>query len=188
VTVAITVDGRATFFNYGVASRETSAPVSTSTIFELGSVSKIFTATLALYVQELGKLSLADHPARFMRELKGAAVDKVSLLNLGTYTAGGLPLQFPDGVSDDKSVVRYFRTWKADAEPGEPARRARIVRCASKLLVIHRQDAAMRSSSARSVGRGGVPPTAPQRQSERLRNALITGPDKQVRFARSERG
>jgi hypothetical protein len=46
----------------------------------------------------------------------------------------------------------------------------------------------MRSSSARSVGRGGVPPTAPQRQSERLRSALITGPDKQVGFARSERG
>jgi beta-lactamase class C len=118
VAVGVTVDGRATYFNYGVASRETSAPVSTSTIFELGSVSKTFTATLALYAQELGKLWLTDHPARFMRELRGAPVDKATLLNLGTYTAGGLPLQFPDGVSDDKSIVRYFRTWEPDAEPG----------------------------------------------------------------------
>jgi beta-lactamase class C len=118
VAVAVTVDGKASFFNYGVASRETSAPVSTSAIFELGSVSKTFTATLALYAQELGKLSLTDHPARFMRELQGGAVDKATLLNLGTYTAGGLPLQFPDGVSDEKSIVRYFRTWKPDAEPG----------------------------------------------------------------------
>ena len=118
VAVAVTVDGRATFFNYGVASRETNAPVSTSTIFELGSVSKTYTATLASYAQELGKLSLTDHPARFMRELRGAPVDKATILNLGTYTAGGLPLQFPDGVSDDKSMVRYFRTWKPDAEPG----------------------------------------------------------------------
>jgi beta-lactamase class C len=118
MAVAVTVDGRATFFNYGVASRETNAPVSTSTIFELGSVSKTFTAILALYAQELGKLSLSDHPGRFMRELQGAPVDKATLVNLGTYTAGGLPLQFPDGVSDDKSIVRYFRTWKPDAEPG----------------------------------------------------------------------
>jgi beta-lactamase class C len=117
VAVAVTLDGRATFFNYGVASRETSAPVSTSTIFELGSVSKTFTATLALYAQELGKLSLTDHPARFMQALQGAPVNKATLLNLGTYTAGGLPLQFPDGVIDDKSIVRYFRTWKPDAEP-----------------------------------------------------------------------
>ncbi|HEX3848718.1 MAG TPA: class C beta-lactamase [Steroidobacteraceae bacterium] len=122
VAVAVTVDGRATFFNYGVASRETSAPVGTSTIFELGSVSKTFTATLCLYAQELGKLSLSDHPGRFMRELRGAPVDKATLLNLGTYTAGGLPLQFPDGVSDDKSMIRYFRSWKPDAEPGTQRR------------------------------------------------------------------
>jgi len=118
MAVAVTADGSASFFNYGVASRETRKPVSNSTIFELGSVSKTLTATLALYAQELGKLSLTDRPGKFVQELQGAPVDKATLLNLGTYTAGGLPLQFPVGVSDDKSIVRYFRAWKPAAEPG----------------------------------------------------------------------
>jgi len=47
----------------------TDRPVTETTLFELGSVSKTFTATLGLYAQALGQLSLADHPSRFMPEL-----------------------------------------------------------------------------------------------------------------------
>jgi beta-lactamase class C len=118
LAVAVTVDGQAFFFNYGVASRETNEPVSEATIFELGSVSKTFTATLALYARALGKLSLTDHPSKYMPQLKGSAIDKATLLNLGTYTAGGLPLQFPDEVSDDRSMVHFFLNWTPIAEPG----------------------------------------------------------------------
>lgn len=118
MAVAVTVDGRAFFFNYGVASRETNKPVSEATIFELGSVSKTFTATLALYAQALGKLSLADHPGQTMFELKGRPIDEATLLHLGTYTAGGLPLQFPDEVSDEGRMVRYFQSWTPEAKPG----------------------------------------------------------------------
>jgi beta-lactamase class C len=118
LAVAITVDGRAFFFNYGVASRETNKPVNEATLFELGSVSKAFTATLALYAQGLGNLSLADRPSQYLPQLKGRPIDKATLLNLGTYTAGGLPLQFPAGVSDEGRMVRYFQHWKPDAKPG----------------------------------------------------------------------
>ncbi len=118
MAVAVTVDGQAFFFNYGVASRETNQPVSEATIFELGSVSKVFTATLGLHAQALGKLSLEDHPSRFMPALKGRAIDRATLLHLGTYTAGGLPLQLPDDVSDDKHIVPYFRDFRPDAKPG----------------------------------------------------------------------
>lgn len=118
MAVAVTVDGHTFFFNYGMASRETNERVSEATIFELGSVSKTFTATLASYAQALGKLSLADHPSKYMPQLRGTAVDKATLLNLGTYTAGGLPLQFPDDVSDDGGMIRYFQNWTPGAEPG----------------------------------------------------------------------
>jgi len=118
MAVAVTVDGRAHVFNYGVASRETNKPVGEATIFELGSVSKTFTATLALYAQALGKLSLADHPGRYMAELKGRPIDEATLLELGTYTAGGLPLQFPEAVSDEARMVGYFQSWSPDAKPG----------------------------------------------------------------------
>ena len=113
---------RRCFFNYGVASREKNTPVSEATLFETGSISKVFTATLASYAQVLGQLSLGDHPGQYMAQLKGSAVDKASLLNLVTYTAGGLPLQFPDEVSDHAQTVAYFRQWQPDAAPGAQRR------------------------------------------------------------------
>lgn len=121
VAVAVTVDGKASFFNYGLASREHGTAVSEHTLFELGSISKTFTATLAAYAQATGKLSLDDHPGKYLPALRGAAIDKASVLNLGTYTAGGLPLQFPDDVADDGTLA-YFQRWKADAAPGAQRR------------------------------------------------------------------
>ena len=121
MAVAVTVNGQAFFFNYGVASKETNSPVSEATLFELGSISKTFTATLASYAQVLGKLSLNDHPGKYLPQLKGHPIDKATLLHLGTYTAGGLPLQFPDAVSNDQ-MVDYFAQWKPQAAPGKQRR------------------------------------------------------------------
>ena len=117
MAIAVIVDGRAFFFNYGVASKETKQPVDEATIFELGSVSKTLTATLASYAQVVGRLSLDDHPSKYLPQLKGYPIDQARLVNLGTYTAGGLPLQFPDAVSD-ASMVRYFQQWQPAAPPG----------------------------------------------------------------------
>jgi beta-lactamase class C len=122
VAVAVTVDGQPMFFNYGVASREDNTPISEETLFEIGSVSKTFTGTLTSYAQVLGKLSLDDRPSKYMPQLKGSAIDKVSLLNLGTFTAGGMPLQFPDEVSNNDRMIAYFRQWKPDAAPGAQRR------------------------------------------------------------------
>ncbi|HEX9174285.1 MAG TPA: class C beta-lactamase [Telluria sp.] len=121
MAVALTVDGKTIYFNYGVASREKGTPVSEKTLFELGSISKTFTATLASYAEVMGKLSLADHPSKYMPQLKDANIDAASLLELGTYTAGGLPLQFPDEVGKDQ-MVRYFQQWKPDAAPATQRR------------------------------------------------------------------
>lgn len=118
IAVAVTIDGRQYFFNYGVASKETTAPVTQDTLFEIGSVSKTFTALLATYAQTQGKLSLDDHPGKYMPQLQGSAIDKASLLNLGTYTAGGLPLQFPGSVSNNATMVTWLQKWTPSAAPG----------------------------------------------------------------------
>jgi beta-lactamase class C len=118
MAVSLTVDGRSYVFSYGVASRQSQAPVTDSTIFEIGSISKMFTTTLAAYGHVTGKLSLDEHPGRYLPGLKGRPIDRATLLHLGTHTAGGLPLQFPERVGDDSAALAYFRDWKAEAPPG----------------------------------------------------------------------
>jgi beta-lactamase class C len=117
IAVAITVNGQRSFCNYGVASKEKNIAVSEATLFEIGSVSKTFTATLASYAQALGKLTMEDHPSKYWPQLKGKEIDKASLIHLGTYTAGGLPLQFPDEITNDL-MIDYFQKWKPDAPVG----------------------------------------------------------------------
>lgn len=117
MAVAVTVDGKPHFFNYGVTARDTKVPVSEATLFEIGSISKVFTATLALYAQANGKLSLSDPAGKYMPQLKGSAMGKASLLHLGTYTAAGLPMQFPDHVTDER-MIGFFQQWVPLAAPG----------------------------------------------------------------------
>ncbi|WP_413794938.1 MULTISPECIES: class C beta-lactamase [unclassified Pseudomonas] len=112
MAVAITYKGQRHYFNYGVASRDTKKPVTDQTLFEIGSVSKTFTATLGAYAQAQGKLSLADPASRFAPELRGSALEGTRLLDLATYTAGGLPLQFPDESDHPDRMFNYYKAWK----------------------------------------------------------------------------
>ena len=118
MAVAVTLDGKRYFIDYGVAAKDSKAAVTRDTLFELGSISKTFTATLVTYAEGEGKLSLNDKVSQHMPELKGSALDDVRLLDLATHTAGGFPLQLPAEVKDQKQLVAYFRAWKPKAPPG----------------------------------------------------------------------
>jgi beta-lactamase class C len=111
LAIAITQNGQQHYFNYGVASKEDRQPVSKDTLFEIGSVSKTFAATLAGYAQANGKLSLSDTASTVLPALHGSAFDRISVLQLGTYTAGGLPLQFPDDADHADTMLGYFKRW-----------------------------------------------------------------------------
>jgi len=89
MAVGITVAGKPYVFCYGVASTETRQPVTRDTLFEIGSVSKTFTATLASYAQVTGYLSFSDKTSKYLPTLQGSKFGDVSLLNLGTHTPGG---------------------------------------------------------------------------------------------------
>ncbi len=118
MAVALAVNGRSYTFHYGVGSKEGRAPVTESTLFEIGSVSKMFSTTLAAVGHASGQLSLDAHPGRYLPALKGRPIDRATLLHLGTYTAGGLPLQFPDAVGDDAAALAWLAAWKASEPPG----------------------------------------------------------------------
>jgi beta-lactamase class C len=118
LAVAVTIDGQRHFIEYGLASKDPRVPVTRDTLFELGSISKTFTATLATYAEVEGKLSLSDSVSRHMPELKGSALDKVRLLDLATHTTGGFPLQLPESVKDQKQLIAYYRAWEPKHAPG----------------------------------------------------------------------
>ena len=122
MAVAVTVDGRSRVFAYGVASKASGAPVTGDTLFEIGSISKTFAATLGTYAEALGRLSLDDHPGKHLPEFDGAPIDAATLSEFGTYTAGGLPLQFPDGVGTDADAIAYLRAFRPSAAPGATRR------------------------------------------------------------------
>uniref|UniRef100_UPI00358EC12A class C beta-lactamase n=1 Tax=Cupriavidus taiwanensis TaxID=164546 RepID=UPI00358EC12A len=112
MAVAVTAGGKQYEFHYGVAAKAGGRKVDADTLFEIGSVSKTFTATLGAYAQARGDLSLTDPAAKYLPQLAGSSVGATSLLDLGTYAAGGLPLQFPEGVTDTRKMVDYFRNWR----------------------------------------------------------------------------
>ncbi|MFW8406444.1 serine hydrolase, partial [Klebsiella pneumoniae] len=55
MAIGVSRDGEQRFFNYGDASRAPRRAVSSDTLFELGSISKTFTVTLAAYAQATGR-------------------------------------------------------------------------------------------------------------------------------------
>ncbi len=112
MAVGITIDGRAYVFDYGVASEQPRVAVRQRTLFEIGSITKTFTATLVSWAQVQHRLALGDAVATYLPALRGTPFGNVSLLSLGTHTPGGLPLQFPAAVTNEASAMRYFAHWK----------------------------------------------------------------------------
>ncbi|EMY0656427.1 ADC family extended-spectrum class C beta-lactamase [Acinetobacter baumannii] len=104
---------------YGLQSVQDKKAVNSSTIFELGFVSKLFTATAGGYAKNKGKISFDDTPGKYWKELKNTPIDQVNLLQLATYTSGNLALQFPDEVKTDQQVLTFFKDWKPKNSIGE---------------------------------------------------------------------
>ncbi|MBL0613995.1 FOX/MOX family class C beta-lactamase [Aeromonas veronii] len=111
MAVAVLKDGKAHYFNYGVANRESGQRVSEQTLFEIGSVSKTYTSTLGAYAVVKGGFKLDDKVSRHAPWLKGSAFDGITMAELATYSAGGLPLQFPDEVESVEQMQAYYRQW-----------------------------------------------------------------------------
>ena len=118
MAVAVISQGKTRFFTYGQADAARGLPVTRDTLFELGSVSKTFTGTAGGYAAASGLIDLNDPAAAYAPALKGAQWRQITLLQLATYTAGGLPLQLPDAVKDEKGLWAYYQRWQPQWTPG----------------------------------------------------------------------
>ncbi|WP_066960821.1 class C beta-lactamase [Microbulbifer sp. Q7] len=118
MALALTIEGEPYFFNLGETALEGGAPVTEHTLFEIGSVSKTFTATLAAYAQVKGALDFNAPVSTYLPALRGSAMDDVSVLNLATHTAGHFPLQLPAELRSEDELLGYFRNWQPQYTPG----------------------------------------------------------------------
>ena len=118
MAVAIAHNNKDYFFEFGVQDPKSDTAVSENTLFEVGSISKLFTATLAAKAQVEGVLSLDSPISTYMSELANTPLGKVPLFHLATHTAGGFPLQLPNNVNSQTSLIKYYQNWQPKYSAG----------------------------------------------------------------------
>lgn len=120
LVVGVTRNGRHSFYATGMASLADNRPVTPDTLFELGSISKVFNVTLAALAEQRGQLSLNDKVAHFLCADSCSIGNDMTLMDLATHHSGGLPLQVPDNINNIKQLVNWLKGWK----PPQPGARS----------------------------------------------------------------
>ncbi len=110
---------------YGMANLELGVPMAPDMVFELGSVTKQFTAAAILLLQERGKLRVEDDITKYLPDFPTHG-QTITLENLLTHTSGipsytGLPEWFPHMREDLKpaDVAALFKDKPLEFNPGE---------------------------------------------------------------------
>src|SRR5262245_22703082 len=98
-------DGEVRAWGFGVGSIETLQPVPPETLFQVGSITKVFTTTVVMQLVDEGKLALDAPIITYLPELRlsdDATTRAVTMRHLLTHTAGFFGDRFDDyGVGDD---------------------------------------------------------------------------------------
>src|SRR5437016_2175149 len=122
VAVAVRMNGNTSFFNYGMADNAQKRQVTADSIFNLGSVAKLFATTLLAQAVKQGELSLDAPVAKYVTELqRGGDIRRVTLGQLASHTSGlpRVPQQYERwhrGKYTFPDFVRFLNSWKADKE------------------------------------------------------------------------
>jgi CubicO group peptidase (beta-lactamase class C family) len=125
VTVAILHDGEVETHGYGVISLETDYPTRPDTLFQVGSNSKVFTATLVMRLVEAGLLDLDAPIGAYLPDLALAdteALRRITLRQLLSHTSGLEGDRFEDTGEGDDALTRYVAgaaDWAQETTPGE---------------------------------------------------------------------
>jgi CubicO group peptidase (beta-lactamase class C family) len=124
VTVGVMQDGKVIFNKgYGLANTARKTPVTTTTLFAVGSVTKQFTCAVALQLEQEGKLSFDDRVSRYRADFGHA--NEITLRDLGNHVSGYrdyYPLDFVDRpmakeIAED-DLLKTFTAKPLDFPPG----------------------------------------------------------------------
>jgi beta-lactamase class C len=124
--VAVRIDGRTLFFNYGWADVAGKRPITSDSLFNIASLRKLFEATVIAQAVQQGELELDDSVASHVSELaQGGTIRRVTIGQLATYTSGLLLRQdyepWPDWGYTLPEFISTLNVWRPerDLEPGQ---------------------------------------------------------------------
>ena len=87
--VSVSVKGEVVYRKaFGMANLETGTPITTETVFDVGSVSKQFTATCVMLLQDEGKVKIDEQASLYLPEYPVLAEHKITVRQLMQHTAG----------------------------------------------------------------------------------------------------
>ena len=127
-TVLVARGGRILFEqSYGMANEERKVPNSSKTRYRIASVSKPFTATAVLQLQERGRVSVSDPVSRFLPDFPNGK--RITLDNLLAHTSGIPDINdLPDydtwarSPHDLRQIVARFAGLPLEFQPGAETR------------------------------------------------------------------
>ena len=130
LAVGILADGQVQTWGFGVASIETGFPVLPDSLFQIGSITKVFTATAIMQFVDEGRLDLDAPVKRALPDFRlqdEAATETVTVRHLLTHTGGFFGDRFRRedksdyGMGDDalRNALAEFHTLRQYTPPGE---------------------------------------------------------------------
>ncbi|MGH2584507.1 MAG: serine hydrolase domain-containing protein [Dehalococcoidia bacterium] len=106
---------------FGCANVAAGIPATPRTVYRIGSITKVFQATMLMQLRDTGRLELSDPVERYVPEVFYRAPDgsraSPTFLQLASHTAG-LPQAMPRGLSTVPQFLRYVEGITAEAAPG----------------------------------------------------------------------
>jgi len=122
VAVAVRINGRTLFFNYGFADVASRRPVTSDSLFNIASVRKVFEAIVLAQAVLRGGLRFDDRVAQYVTELQhGGTIREVTLGQLASHTSGLLlPTDHPPWPDHGYTLDGFIHALNAwTPEPGQ---------------------------------------------------------------------
>lgn len=116
ITVGVLQDGAMTFHGFGTINVDTGLPVATGSIFQIGSITKVFTTTAVMRLVEAGKIELDAPISTYLPDVKLSTAESSKALTVRhmlNHMSGLFGDHFPDYGRGDDALER------AIAEIGE---------------------------------------------------------------------
>lgn len=148
LSIAVVKDGKAHFYNFGSTTREKTLTPTERSVYEIGSITKVFTSLVLAHAVSEGKVGLQDDIRRYLPgeypnlAYQGTPVRVVDLANTTSALPDNLPNPFPQGKVDpdkapfmaleamkrytDKQLYEELKTASLSDKPGTAPRHSNL--------------------------------------------------------------